>query len=156
MRKLISRGTAMLAATAAVFAGLTVATAGAAEASVQGIKNVGSRSGCWDLTSYSSGTPVSLYECNGGVSQRWNTPGDYTIQSASGLCMDVSSYTAGAVVHMRPCHFGTSQLWGWDADSRVVSFGNRNMCMDLRSYANRTPVTLAPCSSVDSQKWVIY
>lgn len=162
-RSFVSRGTAVLAAVAAVLVGLGGTSSAAAGSQVgaarlQVVHNVGSGNGCMDLNSYAAGTAVTLYRCNSTArSQWWDTPGDGTIRSYNtGYCMDISSYNAGAVVHMKPCHGGLSQTWYFRENLTVSPDGSRTLCMDLRSYNNGTPVTLHPCHNGVSQQWAVW
>ncbi|WP_439659701.1 RICIN domain-containing protein [Lentzea sp. HUAS TT2] len=153
MRTNIISRLAVVAATAVLLIGSTAGIAAAAK--TKQISNFGSGT-CLDLTSYATGTPVTLWPCTGAASQFWVRSDDnLTIRNlVSGMCMDVSSYNTGAVVHMRPCHGGTSQQWQEWINDTISPQGRGDMCMDLKSYADRTPVTLAPCRDFWlSQKW---
>src|SRR5262245_42060038 len=50
----------------------------------------------------SNGTPVVLYDCNGGPNQRWTAKSDDTIQIKTGRCLTVDGAVAnGATVKLQ-------------------------------------------------------
>ncbi|MET8763192.1 RICIN domain-containing protein [Lentzea sp. NPDC004782] len=155
VRSCVSQGIAIAAAIVAM-----VGLSGTSEAAAAGnytTYNVGSVNGCWDLSSYASGTPLTLYRCHyGRESQKFYDDNGSRIRSyGADQCLDVSSYQPGAVVHLRPCDSThLSQVWAAGSDGTIMPAMAVNMCMDLTSYNDGTPITLYPCVNGNkSQQW---
>jgi hypothetical protein len=61
-----------------------------------------------------AGTPVEIWDCNGGTNQQWTVNANGTIIGVqSGLCLDVtgSSTTNGAKIELWNCTGGSNQQW---------------------------------------------
>jgi hypothetical protein len=66
------------------------------------------------LTKPCAGTPVEIYDCNGGTNQQWNKNADGTFTGVqSGLCLDVTGATNpnGAGLELWTCNGGANQQW---------------------------------------------
>ncbi|QSQ19007.1 ricin-type beta-trefoil lectin domain protein [Pyxidicoccus parkwayensis] len=108
-----------------------------------------------------NGTPVQLYDSNGGAAQAWSMP-NAAIKGIGGLCLDVEGgvVTNGARVQLWECNGGATQQFTWFSD-RTIRIKNPSTgawkCMDVYGAytANETPVILWDCLAGDSnQKWV--
>ena len=68
------------------------------------------------------GTPIVLYDCNGGTNQQWNVNSDGTITGVqSGICLDVTGATNpnGSGLELWGCNGGANQKWTLGAGVRV-------------------------------------
>jgi non-reducing end alpha-L-arabinofuranosidase len=69
-----------------------------------------------DITgaSYSNGTDIEWWTCNGGANQQWAAESNGTIVNpASGMCLDDPDWnvTNGTQLDLWACNGGTNQNW---------------------------------------------
>jgi alpha-galactosidase len=58
------------------------------------------------------GTPVEIWDCNGGGSQQWRVNADGTVTSVqSGLCLEVNGTGSNSPVRLWTCSGGAGQQW---------------------------------------------
>ncbi|MEU6405123.1 ricin-type beta-trefoil lectin domain protein [Streptomyces sp. NPDC046985] len=111
---------------------------------------------CIDLPGGSSanGTPVTLYDCNGGTNQVWSAYSDGSLH-AVGKCLDATTHgtTDGTPLELWDCNGGTNQQWQpYDGGYRnPVS----NRCLDDpgAAAANGTQLELWTCNGTVAQVW---
>jgi len=61
-----------------------------------------------------NGTPVIIYDCNGGSNQQWNLNANGTITGVqSGLCLDANGGATanGTKIIIWSCNGGSNQQW---------------------------------------------
>jgi len=110
---------------------------------------VGVQSGrCLDVT---SGGAAQLWDCGGGVSQRWTVVGK-EVRTAAGKCLEGGGQNMTAQV--RDCSGGTAQQWVAGEDGTLANSG---LCLDAmgQGTANGTRVALWTCNGQANQKWVL-
>ncbi len=70
---------------------------------------------CLDVTAANpqSGTPVELWDCNGGPNQSWIVSRDGTIRGLAGKCLDVAGGNPedGTRIILWDCNGGPNQKW---------------------------------------------
>jgi poly(3-hydroxybutyrate) depolymerase len=89
--------------------------AGHTPAPVDGSSATSGTGKCLDITgaSYGNGTPIELWDCNGGANQQWHASNGALVNPASGKCLDdPGSNTAnGTQLDLQACTGGTNQQW---------------------------------------------
>ncbi|WP_436493450.1 ThuA domain-containing protein [Actinokineospora sp. HUAS TT18] len=116
------------------------------------IKGVASNR-CLDNSATIAGQVV-LWDCHGGLNQKWTRTGA-TLQ-VQGKCLDVTaaSQTDGAIVGSYTCHGGANQNWTQWTDG---SLRNGSKCLDAQTngVANGTRLIIWTCNGQNNQKWTI-
>ncbi len=100
------------------------------------------------------GTPVQLWDCTGGPSQKWTIAANGTID-INGQCLDITgaSYSNGTKVEIWSCNGGGNQQW------RPVNGTLQNpasgLCLDdpASSTANGTQLIIWSCNGGTNQQW---
>jgi hypothetical protein len=139
----------------AQFDNLTVAGSGGGTTSLLRNDNSGR---CLDVpnASQTSGTQVTLWDCNGGANQQWTVNTTKQIQVYGNKCLDAegASTSAGTRVIIWDCNGGTNQQWNVNSDGTITGVQS-GLCVGPNGggTANSTPVTLQSCSGAASQKW---
>lgn len=104
-----------------------------------------------------SGTPLQIYPCNGGLNQR------FQITAASELrvfnatqCVQpqTGAGTAGMAAVIAPCNGSVNQRWTLNANGSISSQAS-GLCLDVyqASTAMQTPVNVWTCNGQTNQKW---
>ncbi|GAB3834977.1 glycoside hydrolase family 27 protein [Dactylosporangium cerinum] len=100
-----------------------------------------------------NGTQPVIWDCNGGVNQRWTANG--AALQILGKCLDAPlGATAGAKVQLWDCNGGTNQQWTLNADGTVRGTAS-GLCLDVdhNLTANGTVVLLWTCTAAANQRW---
>ncbi len=158
---------AILAVTTAIAVLFTVAAAGSFGASAAQAATSPSPTGtgaiksgiagkCLDLAgdSLASGTPIQLWDCNGGESQTWTAGAGDTLR-IQGKCLDAmgAATTNLTKIIVWDCNGGVNQIW------QVYNGGYRNpvsgRCLDDTgaSTENGTGIILWDCNGKPNQQW---
>ncbi len=117
---------------------------------------VGAASGrCLDVPNgtTANGTQPVIWDCSGGVNQRWTVTGQ-TLQ-ALGKCLDSpTNATAGVKAQLWDCHGGTNQKWNLNANG-TISNAQSGLCLDVNGNAttNGSQVILWTCTAAANQVW---
>ncbi|WP_372405855.1 glycoside hydrolase family 19 protein [Streptomyces luteireticuli] len=112
---------------------------------------------CLDLPNgnTANGTPVQIWDCNGGGNQNWSIEGDQI--KVLGKCLDANANgTAdGTKVQVWDCNGTGAQRWTYNAGTRDVVNYNANKCLDVAGWnsGNGTNTQLWTCSGGANQKW---
>ncbi|QIY66658.1 RICIN domain-containing protein [Streptomyces sp. RPA4-2] len=123
---------------------------------------------CLDVTGNgtANGTPVQMWECNGGASQKWTYNG-YKLQAANGKCLDLegNNNTNGTKLQIWDCEEIPGQRWHMSPSGSLRHMTDqddrsKDICMnDLNGQtANGSTVAAWACGSADnrdtpSQNW---
>jgi alpha-galactosidase len=101
-------------------------------------------------------TRVALFDCNGGVNQRWTATSAKQLRVYDNSCLDAfnNGTGPGTAVQIFTCHSGKNQQWtlGRDHTVRGVESG---LCLDSVGAAtsNGTKLVLNTCNGKSSQRW---
>ena len=116
----------------------------------------------------SNGTKVQLWDCVGGLNQKWFKNRNSTIVNAqSRRCLDADLNTLeinGAKVQLWDCLGGNNQLWGGGTEGEGFPSGDISKlfttglkCLDADTNTldrNGTKVQLWDCLNGQNQKWI--
>jgi hypothetical protein len=99
------------------------------------------------------GTPIQLYDCHYGHSQRWNFPGGGQM-SALDKCMDATGAGNGWRVVLWHCHGGGNQVFHLRGDGSIHN-PESGLCLDVSQgdATNRTQLILWHCNGGANQRW---
>ncbi|MFI1797376.1 RICIN domain-containing protein [Streptomyces sp. NPDC020379] len=137
----------------------------AAQFPFQVISLVNVQSGrCLDIpnSNTNNGTPMEIYDCNGGSNQQWqpqsNGQPTSLISRASNYakCLDVNggSVAPGTRVVISDCNNTESQEWQLQSDGTIQTVVPPGLCLDLAgSTANGGGVRLWYCDGRSTQQW---
>jgi hypothetical protein len=113
---------------------------------------------CLDVTSQATtnGTPVEIWDCNGGTNQQWTSLTNGALQVYGNKCLDVPGHATaqGTKVEIWDCNGGTNQQWTLNTDGTIVG-RESGLCLDVSgaATANGTAVDLWSCTGAGNQKW---
>ncbi|MFF2204588.1 RICIN domain-containing protein [Streptomyces sp. NPDC058145] len=107
-----------------------------------------------------NGTPVQVYTCNGGASQKWQLmgsyPGGYTLVNPNSFkCLEVLNGNSadGTKIQIRDCGSSKAQQWKFDVRSagplRNAATGK---CLHLPTFDNSKDAVLSTCNGSAAQK----
>ncbi|MEU1459088.1 ricin-type beta-trefoil lectin domain protein [Streptomyces sp. NPDC005727] len=110
-----------------------------------------------------NGTPVQIYTCNGGASQKWQLMGSYPdgytlVNPNSFKCLEVlnGSSADGTKIQIRDCGSSKAQQWTFDVRSagplRNAATGK---CLHLPTFDNSKDAVLSTCNGSTAQKFKI-
>ncbi|MGW4434768.1 ricin-type beta-trefoil lectin domain protein [Streptomyces sp. NPDC004596] len=110
-----------------------------------------------------NGTPVQVYTCNGGASQKWQLlgsyPGGYTLVNPNSFkCLEVLNGNSadGTKIQIRDCGSSKAQQWAFDVRSagplRNAATGK---CLHLPTFDNSKDAVLSACNGSAAQKFKI-
>jgi hypothetical protein len=109
-----------------------------------------------DNSGSANSTPVVIYDCNGGASQKWTFTNG--VLHINGKCADVTALgTAnGTKVQLWDCNGGTNQQWTANSNGELVSVSS-GRCLDDpgSSTTNRTQVDIRDCANGANQHWTL-
>ncbi|MEU2582207.1 ricin-type beta-trefoil lectin domain protein [Streptomyces avermitilis] len=108
-----------------------------------------------------NGTPVQVYTCNGGASQKWQRwatyDGGYTLMNPnSSKCLEVLNGASadGTKIQIRDCGSAKAQQWKFDIRSagplRNAATGK---CLHLPTFDNSKDAVLSTCNGSAAQKF---
>jgi hypothetical protein len=121
------------------------------------LRGVGSNR-CLDVpgAATANGTLLTIWDCNGGVNQRWTALANGALQVYGNKCLDVPGHatTAGTRVQIWDCNGGANQQWTLNANGTVVG-RESGLCLDVTGAgtANNTAVEIWTCTGGSNQKW---
>ncbi|MFF4559458.1 RICIN domain-containing protein [Streptomyces sp. NPDC001435] len=110
-----------------------------------------------------NGTPVQVYTCNGGASQKWQVMGSYDggytlVNPNSFKCLEVLNGNSadGTKIQIRDCGSAKAQQWKFDVRSagplRNAATGK---CLHLPTFDNSKDAVLSTCNGSAAQKFRI-
>jgi alpha-galactosidase len=103
-----------------------------------------------------NGTLISIYDCNGGSTQKWTATAAGELRTAGGKCLDVpgAATTDGTKVEVWDCNGQTNQQWQVQTNGTVTGAGS-GKCLDVynNGTANGTAVEIWTCNSGANQQW---
>ena len=109
-----------------------------------------------DNNSGANGTPVIIYQCNGGFNQTWTFTGGAL--QINGKCADVTALgTAnGTKIQLWDCNGGANQKWTPQANGELVS-ASSGRCLDDpgNSTVNGTQTVIWDCNNGANQHWTL-
>lgn len=97
--------------------------------------------------------PVQLWQCTGGVNQKWSWTGDDTLR-VQGLCLDAP--TGSVSVFVSQCSGATSQKWLPQKNGSLINLAT-NLCLDDKNSltTNGNTIWTYTCNGSTAQKWNI-
>ncbi|MFF2425317.1 DddA-like double-stranded DNA deaminase toxin [Streptomyces mirabilis] len=110
-----------------------------------------------------NGTPVQVYTCNGGASQKWQLLGSYDggytlVNPNSSKCLEVLNGASadGTKIQIRDCGSAKAQQWKFDVRSAgpLVSAAS-GKCLHLPTFDNSKDAVLSACNGSAAQKFRI-
>jgi len=111
---------------------------------------------CVDIPSgnTANGTPVQLWDCNGGANQTWTVGADGTVRGL-GKCLDITGgFTGnGTKIQLWDCHGGANQLWQVSGSAMVNPRSNRCLDVPNGNSANGTQLQIWDCNRGANQTW---
>jgi hypothetical protein len=103
-----------------------------------------------------NGTPVDLWDCNGGTNQSWTLTPSGQLMVYGTKCLDVNggSSTDGALVQIYDCNGTGGQRWTVSADGSVVNAGS-GKCLDATNHGttNGSGLEIWTCNGGPNQEW---
>lgn len=135
-----------------------VAPSPAAPAPVQLVAQQAGR--CLDVWAKSrqAGAEVTIYNCHGGVNQRWTLAaagrrGEVRVYGTMCLAVWQAVGRNGARVSIAECHGGASQQWTLTAAGELRGLADK--CLDVwaNATANRSRVSIYTCHGGANQRW---
>ncbi|MFE3037786.1 RICIN domain-containing protein [Streptomyces canus] len=108
-----------------------------------------------------NGTPVQVYTCNSGASQKWQRwasyDGGYTLQNPnSGKCLEVlnGGNADGTKIQIRDCGSAKAQQWKFDVRSATPLVNAASgKCLHLPTFDNSKDAVLSACNGSAAQKF---
>jgi len=130
----------------------------------QASSSAGTGPKCLDVSGAGTvhGTPVQLWDCNGGIAQQWQKRADGSwFNPNSGKCLDTNTPTAPTQIKAR------LQIWdcnglAWQTWNGIVPMGQiinvqsgSNKCVDDQNYgtANANPIQIYDCLGNTAQQF---
>jgi endo-1,4-beta-xylanase len=113
---------------------------------------------CLDVSGVSTtnGTLLQIWDCWGGVNQKWTSLPNGELQVYGNKCLDVPNHATaqGTRVQIWDCNGGANQQWTLNANGTVVG-RESGLCLDVTGggTANGTAVELWPCHGGSNQQW---
>jgi len=113
---------------------------------------------CLDVTgrATTNGTPVEIWDCNGGTNQQWTSLSNGALQVYGNKCLDVPGHATaqGTKVEIWDCNGGANQQWTLNSDGTIVG-RESGLCLDVANAAttNGTAVDIWTCNGASNQKW---
>jgi lysophospholipase L1-like esterase len=113
---------------------------------------------CMDVVGAATaqGTRVHIWDCHGGVNQRWTRTAAGELRVYDGSCLDVNANgTAnGTQIQIWACNGTTAQKFSFTSGGAIVGAGS-GKCVDVTSSgtANGTLLQLYDCNGTGAQRW---
>ncbi|HEU4775362.1 MAG TPA: PQQ-dependent sugar dehydrogenase [Telluria sp.] len=114
---------------------------------------------CLDIAkgSQQPGTPAILFDCHGGINQRWEFTAAGELRTFDGArCLDIrgGSTQPQAIVQSYTCHGGANQKWTLRADKTIIN-PQSGLCLTVKggATANLTGIDIWPCEGTTHQQW---
>ncbi|WIM92832.1 lectin [Actinoplanes oblitus] len=119
----------------------------------------GSQSGrCLDVPNgnQTNGTPLAIWDCNGGGNQQWTATAAGELRTSGGKCLDVTGAATadGTRVEVWDCNGQANQRWQLQSNGTVTAAG-AGKCLDVyaNGTANGTAVEIWSCNGGANQQW---
>jgi alpha-galactosidase len=136
----------------------TAAAIGKSGASSYSLTLRGAASGrCLDDpdSSTTNGVQVVIWDCNGGINQRWTVTAAKQLQ-VLGKCLDAynNQTSPGTKVELWDCNGQTNQQWNVNAEGTITGVQS-GLCLAVSgaATANNSPVQLGTCTGGGNQQW---
>ncbi|RMI46225.1 glycoside hydrolase family 97 protein [Streptomyces triticirhizae] len=104
------------------------------------------------------GTPVALWDCNGGANQVWTPTEAGELRVHGDSCLDTAGGATenGTAVVIEDCDGAPTQRWSLDGTGPVVNEAS-GTCLDAYDTGteNGTPLVLWPCGGAGNQSWTL-
>ncbi|MFF4358770.1 RICIN domain-containing protein [Streptomyces sp. NPDC001604] len=108
-----------------------------------------------------NGTPVQVYTCNGGASQKWQLLGSYDggytlVNPNSFKCLEVlnGNNANGTKIQIRDCGSAKAQQWKFDVRSAgPLLNAATGKCLHLPTFDNSKDAVLSTCNGSSAQKF---
>ena len=110
---------------------------------------------CSDSPQNRNGRTVALWDCNGGVNQKWALTSKDEIRGyGKSRCLDAFGTTPGSAVGVWDCHGGINQKWVKNSDGTISSSAS-GLCLDVSGggTGNGSAIILWNCTGAAWQKW---
>jgi hypothetical protein len=112
---------------------------------------------CLDVPnrSQTSGTRLSIWDCNGGTNQQWTQLASGAFQVYGTRCLEFpSGAAAGTQVQIGDCTGAANQQWRFNADGTITSVST-GLCLDVsgQATANGSSVVVWTCNGGQNQRW---
>ncbi|GAA3273982.1 ricin-type beta-trefoil lectin domain protein [Dactylosporangium vinaceum] len=113
---------------------------------------------CLDVPNRSTadGTPVAIWDCNGGTNQLWTLTAARQLTVYGTKCLEVAgqSTAPGAAVQIATCTGAANQQWSVNANGTVTGVQS-GLCLDVTgaATANGTKVEVWTCNGGANQAW---
>ncbi len=113
---------------------------------------------CIDVpsSSTSNGSPVALWDCNGGANQTFVSTGSKQLQVYGNKCLDAADGGTGdgTAVIIWDCNGGANQQWTLNSEGTIVGTQS-GKCLDATAHgtANATRIQLWTCNGGANQKY---
>ncbi|WP_330309772.1 MULTISPECIES: non-reducing end alpha-L-arabinofuranosidase family hydrolase [unclassified Streptomyces] len=155
----LRRPSAVLAAAVAALAALAalLVASPAQAATTSDLRSVDSGR-CLDVSGFSQtdGANVQIWDCHGGINQRWTLTDSNQLTVYGNKCLDVrgGATAAGTPVQIWTCTGSDNQQWRVNPDGTIVGVRS-GLCLDVSGWgkANGTAVQIWSCHGGANQKW---
>lgn len=142
----------------AQFDNLSVTSTGSSGGPTGVLRGLGSNR-CLDVpnASQTSGTQLTIWDCNGGANQQWTLTSTNQLTVYGSSCLDVPDHatTAGTRVVISTCNGGANQQWRLNSDNGTVVGVESGLCLDVtgNGTGNGTAVEIWTCNGGANQQW---
>ena len=143
----------------AVQANIVAAGYAQAGGTTQNAMIVGTQSNrCFDVAgaSTTNGAQVQLWDCHGGVNQRWTYTASRELRVYGNKCLDAfgAGTGNGTAAIIWDCHGGTNQQWNINANGTITGVPS-GRCLDASGAGttNGTRIQLWSCNGGGNQQW---
>ncbi len=110
---------------------------------------------CLDVPGFSTepGTPLDIWDCNGGGNQSWDSTADGSIRVYGAMCLTATGDgSTDAPATIEACDGSAAQRWTMGADGAARSADGRCLGTGGRSD-NGAAVVVARCTGADGPRW---
>lgn len=113
---------------------------------------------CIDISNSATanGTQAQLWDCNGGVNQRWAYTADKRLMIYGNKCLDASGKGTvnGTAAVIWDCNGQTNQQWNVNPDGTITGVQS-GLCLDASgtNTSNGTKIQLWSCTGGANQHW---
>lgn len=99
--------------------------------------------------------PLTIWDCHGGMHQRWKYMNGALVNERNGLCLDITGAgtSSGTLVGQNQCNGGQNQEWGYNNDKTLTSPSAPGMCLDLKGEYFHTQIW--DCNGGIYQQWTL-
>lgn len=102
-----------------------------------------------------NGTVAQIWDCNGDVTEQWETRKTEVKIAHSNMCLDAGTIDSPNKVVIFQCDKSQQQQWIFTESNQIALLNNLDLCLDLPngSTENEGQVETCPCNSAHSQLW---